>query len=204
MPLREQLNHVDDVAKVAVLQHLWSLQQGGAGAAVQTYGSRSKARKSTQACMRQAAFPYVPGQYMFISVPQLAGGQWHPFTISSAPHSERLVLNIKPSGDFTMALYEACKQAIAGDMTEEQVLAQLLAQAHRAMPAAKSSGARLAAADVDFMSGAPKAAPQQGSTPADNKRGSILIPSSGGPAAPSSAAALARLSFRPGHRGAGG
>jgi len=213
VPLQEQLKHVDNVAVVAVLLHLRRLQQSSSGvsatahsASVQAYGSRSTARKSVQACMRQAAFPYVPGQYMFISVPQLAGGQWHPFTISSAPHTDRLVLNIKPSGDFTMKLYEACKQAIAGDITEEQVLAQLLLQANKAMPGAKSSGARLSAADVDFMSGVPKAAPAPSGAPEDSKRGSIFVPSAGSIAAAPAlgpASALARLSFRPGGRHAG-
>ncbi len=199
VPLDEQLKHVPALSRAAIIRHMRALQQGQGGTispTVQVFGARGRARKSNQARMRQATFPYVPGQYMFISVPQVAGGQWHPFTISSAPHSDRLVLNIKPSGDFTMQLYDACKQTIAGDMTEEQVLAQLLVQARSAMPGAKGSGARLAAADVDFMSGAPKAAAN--AEPAtDKKRASIFVPAAGSSAASPTPSALARMSFRP-------
>lgn len=47
---------------------------------------------------------YRAGQYVFLMIPKLAIYEWHPFTISSAPHSEKMTLHIKALGDWTKKL----------------------------------------------------------------------------------------------------
>lgn len=44
-----------------------------------------------------SAFPsgYKEGQYVFINCPHLSNGEWHPFTISSAPQSPTCTLHIR-------------------------------------------------------------------------------------------------------------
>jgi NADPH oxidase len=67
---------------------------------------------------KPAGFRYLPGQYCFVAVPALAAGspvhalEFHPFTISSAPHEPYVSLHIRSAGDWTSALH---KLASAGD-----------------------------------------------------------------------------------------
>ena len=167
IPLNRQLANLTPLQSLAVLEHFRSLcpsqsssdrsvAAGGKGTAasvvVESYGA-ARAVRSMRAKRHPEAFAYLPGQYLHLSMPGLACGQWHPFTITSAPHARRLVLNIKPSGDFTQALYEAARDTIAGDFTEAQVLAALLRQASTSMPEASGTNGRLTLADVDLMSG---------------------------------------------------
>ncbi len=53
---------------------------------------------------RPAGFSYVPGDYLFLRIPELARHEWHPFTISSAPESPRLTLHVRSLGNWTNAL----------------------------------------------------------------------------------------------------
>lgn len=48
----------------------------------------------------KAAFPngYLEGQYCYIQCPSISRGQWHPFTISSAPGDPTVTLHIKILG----------------------------------------------------------------------------------------------------------
>jgi respiratory burst oxidase len=50
-------------------------------------------------------FSYLPGQYCFISVPALSHFQFHPFTISSAPHEIETKFHIRSLGNWTSALH---------------------------------------------------------------------------------------------------
>eukprot|EP01130_Rhizamoeba_saxonica_P012793 TRINITY_DN5436_c0_g1_i1.p1 TRINITY_DN5436_c0_g1~~TRINITY_DN5436_c0_g1_i1.p1 ORF type:complete len:491 (+),score=63.57 TRINITY_DN5436_c0_g1_i1:210-1682(+) len=47
---------------------------------------------------------YLPGQYVYICCPFISNFQWHPFTISSSPHEEHILLHIKVQGDWTRKL----------------------------------------------------------------------------------------------------
>eukprot|EP00043_Microstomoeca_roanoka_P001253 m.31779 g.31779 ORF g.31779 m.31779 type:complete len:810 (-) comp10719_c0_seq1:453-2882(-) len=46
-------------------------------------------------------FKYYAGQYAWISVPCISHMEWHPFTISSAPSSDKLTFHIKDMGPDT-------------------------------------------------------------------------------------------------------
>jgi hypothetical protein len=49
---------------------------------------------------RASAFPsgFKEGQYIFINCPHISSGQWHPFTISSAPQANTATLHIRIQG----------------------------------------------------------------------------------------------------------
>lgn len=50
-------------------------------------------------------FDYNPGQYVFISVPEISLFQWHPISISSSPHQHEVTLHIRKRGSWTKALH---------------------------------------------------------------------------------------------------
>ena len=54
-------------------------------------------------------FQYHCGQYAFINVPRVSVLQWHPFSISSAPHDSDVTFHIKAlgAGTFTSVLADA-------------------------------------------------------------------------------------------------
>lgn len=49
---------------------------------------------------RDSAFPngYKEGQYLFLNCPHISFGQWHPFTISSAPQEPSVSLHMRVMG----------------------------------------------------------------------------------------------------------
>ncbi|ETI35119.1 hypothetical protein F443_18498 [Phytophthora nicotianae P1569] len=51
-------------------------------------------------------FEFQAGQYAFLCIPTISRLQWHPFTISSAPHEDVVSFYIKASGDWTNKLFE--------------------------------------------------------------------------------------------------
>ena len=51
------------------------------------------------------SFAYNPGQYIYVAVPEISMFQWHPFSISSAPHQNKVTLHIRKVGDWTSALF---------------------------------------------------------------------------------------------------
>jgi predicted ferric reductase len=58
----------------------------------------------------QSRMPFRSGQFLFIGFPaEKRLKEMHPFTISSAPETERLKLTIKSSGDFTHELHASLK-----------------------------------------------------------------------------------------------
>ena len=64
-------------------------------------------------------FKYLPGQYCFIAVPAINkvshALEFHPFTISSAPHEPFLTLHIRSVGDWTSKLHQlASRQGNGG------------------------------------------------------------------------------------------
>ncbi|KAH9815501.1 NADPH oxidase [Melampsora americana] len=54
--------------------------------------------------MKKVGFQYLPGQWVFLQIPELSRFQWHPFTISSAPDDPFVSVHIRQMGDFTQAL----------------------------------------------------------------------------------------------------
>lgn len=47
--------------------------------------------------LKKSTFKYKPGQYLFLNCPYIAGQEWHPFTISSAPEEEFVSVHIRVS-----------------------------------------------------------------------------------------------------------
>ncbi|KMU73245.1 cytochrome b-245 heavy chain subunit beta [Coccidioides immitis RMSCC 3703] len=47
---------------------------------------------------------YKAGQWLFIQVPDISRGQWHPFTITSCPFDPYISIHIRQVGDWTRAL----------------------------------------------------------------------------------------------------
>jgi predicted ferric reductase len=59
------------------------------------------------------AFEYEAGQYAYVCIPRLSLLQWHPFTISSAPHEAMVTFHVKALGDWTAKLHDL---ASAGEL----------------------------------------------------------------------------------------
>lgn len=51
-------------------------------------------------------FNYKAGQYCFICVPGVTLFEWHPFSLSSSPHENKVSLHIRVLGDWTKKLYD--------------------------------------------------------------------------------------------------
>lgn len=47
---------------------------------------------------------YLPGQYVFINIPEISRFQWHPFTVTSAPEEAHVSVHIRIVGDWTEAV----------------------------------------------------------------------------------------------------
>jgi predicted ferric reductase len=58
---------------------------------------------------KTAFFAYNPGQYIYLSVPEISWLQWHPFSMSSAPKQQLVTLHIRKAGKWTQALFELAK-----------------------------------------------------------------------------------------------
>ncbi|KAG3135094.1 hypothetical protein PI124_g16867 [Phytophthora idaei] len=52
-------------------------------------------------------FKFQAGQYAFLCIPSISKLQWHPFTISPAPHEDIVSFYIKALGDWTNTVFEA-------------------------------------------------------------------------------------------------
>ena len=53
---------------------------------------------------------YSGGQYCFVCVPELSLFQWHPFSISSAPHEPQVTFHVRALGDWTQKLCSLAAQ----------------------------------------------------------------------------------------------
>jgi NADPH oxidase len=53
---------------------------------------------------RKNDLAYLPGQYIFICVPDISSHQWHPFTLTSAPEEDYISIHIRIVGDWTESL----------------------------------------------------------------------------------------------------
>ena len=55
---------------------------------------------------KTSTFAYNPGQYVYLAVPEISYFQWHPLSISSAPHQTTVTLHIRKVGTWTSALFD--------------------------------------------------------------------------------------------------
>eukprot|EP01117_Protostelium_nocturnum_P001987 TRINITY_DN12638_c0_g1_i1.p1 TRINITY_DN12638_c0_g1~~TRINITY_DN12638_c0_g1_i1.p1 ORF type:complete len:681 (+),score=210.59 TRINITY_DN12638_c0_g1_i1:139-2181(+) len=55
--------------------------------------------------LKKSRFNYKPGQYLFLNCPYIAGQEWHPFTITSAPEESFISVHIRVVGDWTGDLW---------------------------------------------------------------------------------------------------
>jgi len=58
--------------------------------------------------MKDKHFPYFPGQYCYLKIPQISKIEWHPFSLASSPHENHVTFYIKVNGDWTSQLYKLC------------------------------------------------------------------------------------------------
>jgi NAD(P)H-flavin reductase len=49
-------------------------------------------------------FKFKPGQYVFLCIPEISSLEWHPFSISSAPHEDLVTFHVRSLGDWTSKL----------------------------------------------------------------------------------------------------
>jgi NADPH oxidase len=54
-------------------------------------------------------FTYKAGQYIFINFPMISRFEWHPFTLTSAPHEDYLSCHIRAAGNWTKKVYALCE-----------------------------------------------------------------------------------------------
>eukprot|EP00808_Paulinella_micropora_P027405 g20485.t1 len=55
-------------------------------------------------------FHFTAGQYVWVCVPSISCVEWHPFSLSSAPSHEDVVLTIRALGNWTRRLHDLAKQ----------------------------------------------------------------------------------------------
>ena len=60
---------------------------------------------------RPTGFRFGAGDYVFLRIPAIARGEWHPFTISSAPENDTLSFHVRSLGNWTAALREKVESA---------------------------------------------------------------------------------------------
>ena len=65
------------------------------------------------------SFAYNPGQYIYLSIPEISWSQWHPFSISSSPNQPVVTLHIRKAGNWTSALFQLAAKKSSVDMLLE-------------------------------------------------------------------------------------
>lgn len=58
--------------------------------------------------MQKPMFSMRPGQYVFLQCPSISRLEWHPFTLTSAPHEDYFSVHVRIVGDWTSELSTAC------------------------------------------------------------------------------------------------
>lgn len=64
---------------------------------------------------------YKAGQWLFINIPAVSRGQWHPFTITSCPFDPYISIHMRQVGDWT----RAAADALGAGRTQMEELAQV-------------------------------------------------------------------------------
>ena len=68
--------------------------------------------------MRKPSMKYKAGQWLFLNVPSISRGQWHPFTITSCPFDPYVSVHVRQVGDWTRDLGNALG---AGPLQEKEM-----------------------------------------------------------------------------------
>ncbi|WP_161599260.1 EF-hand domain-containing protein [Reinekea blandensis] len=55
-------------------------------------------------------FPFNPGDYIKVRIPVLSRWQWHPFTLSAAPETDRFSIHVRTAGNWTTALHNLSRK----------------------------------------------------------------------------------------------
>ena len=50
---------------------------------------------------KKQSLKYIPGQYVFLCVPEISAYEWHPFTLTSSPDQEESSIHMRIAGDWT-------------------------------------------------------------------------------------------------------
>lgn len=64
-------------------------------------------------------FAYNPGQFIYLSIPEISWLQWHPFSISSSPSQSLVTLHIRKAGNWTTALFQLASKKSEVEMLLE-------------------------------------------------------------------------------------
>ena len=92
------------VAIVGLLvEHAMRLRQRGSAVEVRS-ATALRSGVTRLEVARPAGFAHAAGDYAFVRVPAIAGHEWHPFTISSAPEAPSLTFHVRSLGNWTAAL----------------------------------------------------------------------------------------------------
>ncbi|XP_004601153.2 LOW QUALITY PROTEIN: NADPH oxidase 3 [Sorex araneus] len=68
--------------------------------------------------MKKHNFHMEPGQYILLQCPAISALEWHPFTLTSAPHEDFFSVHIRAVGDWTEAL---CKAFGVGNQAPQEL-----------------------------------------------------------------------------------
>lgn len=72
--------------------------------------------------LKKSTFIYKPGQYLFLNCPYIAGQEWHPFTITSAPEEDFVSVHIRIVGDWTGDLWNFLNSSKKLGVIQENLL----------------------------------------------------------------------------------
>lgn len=65
---------------------------------------------------RPNGFHFLPTDYVFLNIPQVARYEWHPFTLSSAPEDRKLLtVHVRSAGNWTNKVFDRYKQMTNDD-----------------------------------------------------------------------------------------
>ncbi|KAI9893845.1 MAG: hypothetical protein M1814_005398 [Vezdaea aestivalis] len=87
---------------------------------------------------------YKPGQWLFINVPEVSRGQWHPFTVTSCPQDPYVSIHVRQLGDWTRDLGDAlgCGAAQAKDFDglDPDAMYEIATQQGQSLPRIRIDG----------------------------------------------------------------
>ncbi len=89
------------------------------GAATVTSGVEALRSGVTRLTLRRPpGFVFSAADYVFVRIPAVARREWHPFTISSAPEAEDVVLHVRSLGNWSNALRRLVEERESRGVTD--------------------------------------------------------------------------------------
>ena len=77
-------------------------------------------RNCNKALIRfSAALLFYRDSTVYLAIPELSAWEWHPFSLSSAPHEPVVTIHVRVAGDWTMALHKLAMKKTQVDMLIE-------------------------------------------------------------------------------------